>query len=161
MWSDFFNRTWQFLAADISWMLHCRLMKLSYLYQTLSKVLYLFASDLQGPGLQVGTSNLWYDPLSQKKYVCVLCEKRFDRRGKLEQHMRIHNGEKPFACMMCSYRSNQNCNLRKHMRRTHQVNLAPRYKKPLTENHWLLATDLFQKQPFLAWKWTTVKFRHA
>ncbi|RXG70504.1 hypothetical protein Avbf_00228 [Armadillidium vulgare] len=38
----------------------------------------------------------------------------------LQQHMKIHYGEKPFSCPYCSHRTVQKANLRKHIFLVHR-----------------------------------------
>ena len=49
-----------------------------------------------------------------KPYSCNYCEKRFDNRKNLRQHLRVHTGEKPFQCEVCQKKFSQRGNLFAH-----------------------------------------------
>jgi len=48
-------------------------------------------------------------------HVCQICRKILQSSFALEQHMRIHTGERPFECHVCGKRFNLKGNLSKHM----------------------------------------------
>lgn len=52
----------------------------------------------------------------QRPYTCVECNKSFTQKHVLEDHFRIHTGEKPFGCDICKKSFRQKNNLKRHMR---------------------------------------------
>lgn len=54
-----------------------------------------------------------------KKYQCPYCPVSMKKRSNIQNHIRIHTGEKPFACQLCPYRAAQKANLDKHVRYKH------------------------------------------
>lgn len=50
----------------------------------------------------------------EKPYPCPVCHLRFRRRDSLKDHIRVHSGERPFACDCCDYKSKHRAALRMH-----------------------------------------------
>jgi len=55
-------------------------------------------------------------PAAEEGHTCVFCDKRFQRRSKLEVHERVHTEEKPFSCSFCDKRFAQKSNATAHER---------------------------------------------
>ncbi|KAJ2403222.1 hypothetical protein GGI23_000091 [Coemansia sp. RSA 2559] len=62
----------------------------------------------------------------ERKYACLICDKRFTRPSSLACHRRTHTGEKPHMCMFpgCGKQFSVQSNLRRHMR-IHEKTLLP------------------------------------
>jgi len=50
---------------------------------------------------------------------CHLCDKKFNIKRKLDQHLRVHTGEKPYGCPVCAYRCARLDNLNTHTKKSH------------------------------------------
>ena len=49
--------------------------------------------------------------------ICGVCQREFDKRCNLKDHLRIHSGIKPFSCTECGKSFKQKAQLSKHKRR--------------------------------------------
>ena len=52
----------------------------------------------------------------QKDYECTICGKRFSCKGNLNLHVKIHNGQKDYECTICGKLFIYKGNLKKHVR---------------------------------------------
>ncbi|GBM91423.1 Protein glass [Araneus ventricosus] len=52
----------------------------------------------------------------EKRFVCEVCGKDFDRKHNLHAHQRRHTGEKPFVCPTCDKRFIEQGVLTRHLR---------------------------------------------
>lgn len=55
----------------------------------------------------------------ERPYVCHLCNTAFHQQGSLSVHYRIHTGERPFKCHLCEYCGVTSSNLKSHLKRKH------------------------------------------
>ena len=52
----------------------------------------------------------------EKSYQCQICQKRFSQCSSLTRHARIHTGEMPYQCQICQKRFSQSSTLTLHAR---------------------------------------------
>ena len=50
---------------------------------------------------------------------CPICFKIMRTKQHMEEHIRLHTGEKPFKCRFCDYRSAQKSNIYVHVKAKH------------------------------------------
>ncbi len=53
----------------------------------------------------------------ERPYSCTECGKEFTQQAGLNQHVRVHTGERPYLCAVCSTSFKQKSGLVQHMRR--------------------------------------------
>ncbi|GJE84720.1 C2H2-type zinc finger protein [Phanerochaete sordida] len=60
-------------------------------------------------------------PVDKKRYVCEVCEKRFERPSSLETHMNSHTGLRPHNCVVhgCPKSFSTKSNMQRHLRTHH------------------------------------------
>ena len=61
---------------------------------------------------------------------CPVCGKQFATKHNLNQHMRVHSGERPFGCPVCGKGFKQKAHMQKHLS-------AHRNKEPLAGVLWM------------------------
>ncbi|XP_060590033.1 Krueppel-like factor luna isoform X7 [Ruditapes philippinarum] len=107
---------------------------LSHLMET-TNTSQLYSSDLDSTGMATKMTNnesLESDELystvklmGRTLFICQYenCGKRLDRKGKMEEHLSKHTGEKQFACRLCSFRCNRKRYIKVHERNIHMEQL--------------------------------------
>lgn len=50
----------------------------------------------------------------ERPFQCNICSKSFAQKAHLQSHLRSHTGERPFACVLCSKRFSQKIHLQVH-----------------------------------------------
>ena len=55
------------------------------------------------------------------EYKCPYCPKVMKKKVHIDEHIRIHTGEKPFECPICGKGFNKNFTRKDHMRRIHKT----------------------------------------
>ena len=58
----------------------------------------------------------------EKTYKCDQCDKSFNRRNQLVQHLRFHLNPrvKPYRCVQCGYGNDRKWNVRDHIQKVHK-----------------------------------------
>ncbi|XP_027858776.1 zinc finger protein 32-like [Xiphophorus couchianus] len=56
----------------------------------------------------------------ERPYNCHYCGKGFKLKGHMTEHLRTHTGEKPFSCHICDKSFNRGSTLRKHVLAKHK-----------------------------------------
>ena len=61
----------------------------------------------------------------EKPFVCTICAKAYARKSHLNVHYRVHTGERPFVCMSCGKDFTEKRFLNDHMQTAHSGNDGP------------------------------------
>ena len=83
--------------------------------------------------------------VQRRKFFCTECPKMFFRKSHIENHMRIHTGEKPYTCGVCLRQFRQDVQLRTHERKFHP-DMCPAFVCPICGEKFLLKKELTQHQ---------------
>lgn len=81
-------------------------------FETVSELLAHKLADHSPPTIETKGQEAYANHRS--KYICLYCSKPFTKRYCLEQHERIHSGERPFSCETCGLTFKQQSQLLKH-----------------------------------------------
>ncbi|KAJ8970544.1 hypothetical protein NQ314_001184 [Rhamnusium bicolor] len=55
--------------------------------------------------------------MSERPFMCVICDKRFTQTSSLNVHIRKHTGEKPYTCNICNRAFATSAYLSGHLRK--------------------------------------------
>lgn len=72
-------------------------------------------SDDHGLGRRVATGPTITHSSTNKVHQCPYCAYSTTKKFNLDNHMRIHTGEKPFSCPHCPYRASTKETLKRHV----------------------------------------------
>ncbi|KAF8872527.1 hypothetical protein CPB85DRAFT_1422667 [Mucidula mucida] len=72
----------------------------------------------RSPSLNLETWGEWDEGSVERKHICNLCHRGFNRPSSLRIHMNTHTGATPFVCPFpgCGRAFNVNSNMRRHYR---------------------------------------------
>ncbi|XP_053622311.1 zinc finger protein 235-like [Plodia interpunctella] len=78
-----------------------------------------FSCDVCGAGFSSNRSLAEHTSTAHvklKPFQCSVCHKRFTQQGGVQQHMRMHTGDRPFPCTFCPKAFTQKSGLDQHLR---------------------------------------------
>lgn len=84
-------------------------------------------------------------PPAERPLVCPVCGKKFQCRGLLNRHERVHNGTLRHVCSVCGRRFTYECNLVLHCARVHAA-VRP-FRCPVCQKSFCRAGDLARHTP--------------
>jgi uncharacterized Zn-finger protein len=94
--------------------------KSNFLINSLISILKFFPQDLTSDSFIKNESETKCRSFGKiRPYECGFCKKRFTRQDLLQNHVRIHTGEKPYKCDPCGERFTEAGTLRRHSREEH------------------------------------------
>ncbi|XP_026325628.1 zinc finger protein 37-like isoform X2 [Hyposmocoma kahamanoa] len=78
-----------------------------------------YSCEVCGMGFQTNkelSAHMATDHIKLKPFECSVCHKRFTQQGGVQQHMRMHTGDRPFSCTFCPKAFTQKSGLDQHLR---------------------------------------------
>ena len=75
-------------------------------------------------------------------HTCSICGYQSDRKANLEQHLRVHTGERPFKCELCSKAFTQRSTLKRHLDNVHGKSFKRRNRFQTATNERARVTSL-------------------
>ena len=65
-----------------------------------------------------------------KPFSCEICQKSYDSKYKLNDHMNTHSGLKPYQCPVCQKSFSYNCSLNRHISENCRASILPKKEWP-------------------------------
>ena len=84
--------------------------------------------------------------LSEKRFQCGQCHKRFPTSKDLKRHDVVHTGNREFQCSFCSHRFGRKDHRMRHEKKTHANELLANELSPIS------LKDQEQKRPIQRWR---------
>ena len=72
--------------------------------------------QIEGPSENTCKIIIKIKNMEEKPFECPVCQKRFNEKGNLKTHTRIHTGERPFKCKQCKAEFKASGHLKDHMK---------------------------------------------